>query len=171
MYKSRIWGSISIILFWAFFPHKTTIYSVKAYKRDTFLNTSRHWVRLFLWACTHEQLNTMWSVSWYSAGSGHLEESCIHRTPQDMHVKQNVSSLLSNDFVRLIFSEQDLDIWMNVDQSKIFLQETCTSSAHIQYIYLDVRVQTKHGCMHMMHVCQCALQVASLRSLTRASLK
>ncbi|OQU75615.1 hypothetical protein SORBI_3K044420 [Sorghum bicolor] len=29
----------------------------------------------------------------YSAGSGHLEESCMHRTSQDMHVKQNVSSL------------------------------------------------------------------------------
>ena len=31
--------------------------------------------------------------------------------------------------------------------SKIFLQETCTSSAHIQYISLDVRVQSMDACM------------------------
>ena len=120
--------------------------------------------------------------SWYSARSGHLEETRKLQAQYDLagHACQTKCFLPSLHMISWDGSSQNkIFTSVNVDQSAR-IRRTCdacmctkqnlsTRNLHQLCTHVSGCTGTKHGCMHVcVCMCQCALQVASLRSLTRA---
>ena len=134
------------------------------YKRDEFI------VQLdFFYGPGHAHMDAMWSVQielvlcriWSSVRKRH---ACTVRPRRTCMSNKMFPPFPSHDFVRWIYPEQDLDIWMNVDQSARIWAWWCMHAYHWQKQNLSTRnlhqlcthtvhisgcTGTKHGCMHV----------------------